>query len=149
MKEYQRALALYELTLKYSRVPSVSGKQGFLFNPVGAEEASNVMTKFSSNTREPTVLNNKALCLAKLAIPAGLAVPPRVFEGLKNTIFLGNTARCLIEMGQYERALEYLELALQQKPGEPELLSSKGICLDYLGRLDEALVCYNRALRLA
>jgi tetratricopeptide (TPR) repeat protein len=50
--------------------------------------------------------------------------------------------------GENEKALTYLEQVLITNPQHAMAWCEKGNCLDYLGRCEEALQSYDRAIRL-
>ena len=50
--------------------------------------------------------------------------------------------------GDYDRALEEYNRALELRPDDPDTLSNRGVTLRHLQRYDEALVAYNRSLEL-
>ena len=58
---------------------------------------------------------------------------------------LANGYFCL---GKYEKSLFYLDLALGKNPNNAKALSSKGVCLERLFRVDEALECFDRAIAI-
>lgn len=54
----------------------------------------------------------------------------------------------LIQDGDFEQALSYLDQAAIIEPNNPDILNKKGIALRALGRYDEALECFNKSLHL-
>jgi len=48
----------------------------------------------------------------------------------------------------FRKALNYLNLSLRENPGDCFSLNDKGICLAELGRLDEALIYFNKAIKI-
>lgn len=54
----------------------------------------------------------------------------------------------LIQDGDFEQALSYLDQAVIIEPNNPDILNKKGIALRALGRYDEALECFNKSLHL-
>jgi tetratricopeptide (TPR) repeat protein len=52
------------------------------------------------------------------------------------------------EKGEYQRAIDLYDLALNLKPDEHEAWSNKGIALDDLGRYEEAIKCYDEAIKI-
>jgi tetratricopeptide (TPR) repeat protein len=58
---------------------------------------------------------------------------------------LGLTHQC---MGEYDKAIECFDRALQIEPDMPEALSQKALCLMIKNRLDEASVLYSKVVQL-
>lgn len=54
----------------------------------------------------------------------------------------------LIESGDFDQALSYIDQAVIVDPNNPDLLNKKGIVLRALGRYDEALECFNKSLQI-
>lgn len=54
----------------------------------------------------------------------------------------------LIESGDFDQALSYIDQAVIADPNNPDLLNKKGIVLRALGRYDEALECFNKSLQI-
>jgi len=57
-------------------------------------------------------------------------------------------AKSLVSDGKYEEALEYIENALSMEKNNPQIWNLKGIALRSMGRYDEAIGCFNRALEI-
>ncbi|MCH7999453.1 MAG: tetratricopeptide repeat protein [Chloroflexi bacterium] len=68
--------------------------------------------------------------------------PPKTFDDH----FL--QANAFYAAGDYDRALEQYDRALELTPDDPDALGNRGIALDDLQRHDEALSAHNRALEL-
>jgi tetratricopeptide (TPR) repeat protein len=54
----------------------------------------------------------------------------------------------LYRTGQFKKALRYFEKGIETNPSDPDLWDNKGLCLEQLGRSDEALKCYEHAKEL-
>jgi Flp pilus assembly protein TadD len=54
----------------------------------------------------------------------------------------------LLVEGNFEQALSYFEQALLMNQGSAEMWNLKGATLRSMGRYDEALECFNKALEL-
>jgi Flp pilus assembly protein TadD len=54
----------------------------------------------------------------------------------------------LIENGDFDQALSYVDQVMITDSNNPDLLNKKGIILRALGRYDEALECFNKSLHL-
>jgi Flp pilus assembly protein TadD len=50
--------------------------------------------------------------------------------------------------GKFEEALSYFEQALLLEQNNSEIWNQKGVALRSLGRYDEALECFNKALQI-
>jgi Flp pilus assembly protein TadD len=50
--------------------------------------------------------------------------------------------------GKFEEALSYFEQALLLEQNNAEIWNQKGVALRSLGRYDEALECFNKALQI-
>ncbi|MFQ5883600.1 MAG: ATPase domain-containing protein [Thermoplasmata archaeon] len=55
-------------------------------------------------------------------------------------------ASAAIELEKYDKAIGYLERALEMTPKDPLAWYKKGVCLAKLGSHDEAVNCYERAI---
>ena len=53
-----------------------------------------------------------------------------------------------VQIGNQQRAVEYISRALAEKPGWAEALANLGNAFQNLGKLDEAVATYRRALEL-
>jgi len=53
-----------------------------------------------------------------------------------------------LENGEFEMALGFFEQALVLNQNDPELWNNKGIVLRSIGRYDEAIECFNKALQI-
>jgi Flp pilus assembly protein TadD len=56
--------------------------------------------------------------------------------------------KTLLREGIFEEALSYFEQALLLEQNNAEIWNQKGVALRSLGRYDEALECFNKALGL-
>jgi Flp pilus assembly protein TadD len=56
--------------------------------------------------------------------------------------------KSLLLEGSFEQALSYFEQALLMSQSSPEIWNLKGAALRSVGRYDEALECFNKALEL-
>ncbi|MBT6275054.1 MAG: tetratricopeptide repeat protein, partial [Chromatiales bacterium] len=57
-------------------------------------------------------------------------------------------AKAAIEVGQYQRAVESLSSLTEREPSNPDVFNLLGYALRQLGRLDESLSQYQKALSL-
>jgi Flp pilus assembly protein TadD len=51
-------------------------------------------------------------------------------------------------MGKLEEAMQYFDKAISLDPGNPDALGKKGAALEGLGRFNEAVPLFNRALEI-
>ena len=79
---------------------------------------------------------------AKLSAEEGLKINPDFFELLKSA------ASSSIYLGDCKTALEYLSRCVRIKPGDAVVLGFRGISLARLGRFEEALTDFERAVAL-
>lgn len=98
----------------------------------------------------PGALNTKGLCLLALGryIQAQQAFEVAVNTGGGPEILYNAGIACL-KLKQYDRALKLFEQAQQRGFAGADLLNHKGFSLYYLGRLEEAALCYEMALNLS
>lgn len=61
---------------------------------------------------------------------------------------LTSDGKAYLDVGQYHKALDCFEKALQLKPDDPELWNFKGIVLRSAGLYEEAVECFNRSLEI-
>ena len=67
---------------------------------------------------------------------------------MSRTDDLVKKGKILLEDCKFEEALGFFEQALLLNQNNPELWNYKGVALRSMGRYDEALVCFNKALEL-
>ncbi|MGI0069323.1 MAG: tetratricopeptide repeat protein, partial [Nitrosopumilaceae archaeon] len=66
---------------------------------------------------------------------------------MKNSSLL-NEAYDLCEEGEYTLALEYYDIVLYKEPRNVTALVNKGVTLQNLRRLRQAVKCYDEALKI-
>ncbi len=57
-------------------------------------------------------------------------------------------ARALDELGQYEEAISWYDLAIAKNPIDPIPWYDKGNVFDSIGKYDEAISCYDKVLEI-
>lgn len=65
----------------------------------------------------------------------------------ENLHYKSQYAVICMQLGEYETALKLFDEILQEMPGEPVTLTSKGHALKTIGRTDEAVACYQEACK--
>lgn len=66
-------------------------------------------------------------------------------ERLSNII---KNARALDELGQYEEAISWYDLAIEKNPSDPIPWYDKGNIFDSIGKHEEAISCYDKVLEI-
>lgn len=67
---------------------------------------------------------------------------------MADTVELVKKGKALLVEGSFEQALSYFEQALLMSQNSAEIWNLKGATLRSMGRYDEALECFNKALEL-
>ena len=67
---------------------------------------------------------------------------------LKDAVDWHNEGIDLHRSGNYEKAVQCYDRALEIDPKGADVWNNKGVALDALGRYDEAVQCYDRALEV-
>ena len=99
----------------------------------------------------PVIWNNKGFCLARLGRhrEASMAFKNALSRcGADSLEILCNAASVLTELGAGKQALDYFDQALKANAEDHVLLNNMAFCLERLGRCDQALKCYEKALLL-
>lgn len=115
-----------------NKAASISRRVRGELAPAGAIEPD--MPELSAPDRE---------ALGKAAATIAEFDPPKTAE---DRLLQGNA---FYAAGEYDRALEEYNHALELPPHDPDTLYNRGYVLDDLQRYDEALVDYNRSLELS
>lgn len=71
-----------------------------------------------------------------------------ITEYPEDSWFMQNMINLYINSGQEEKAVEYLDLAIQREPNVGQYYNSKGSILALIGRFEEAFVAFEKALQL-
>src|SRR5580693_8201522 len=97
---------------------------------------------------ESAALFDQATLYRKQGRPgAALAVTDRLLQRHPDMPALnGERGAILIDMGDHAGALQSFEAALERDPGNALYQNLAGVCLQALGRRDEALASYDRAI---
>ncbi|MEO8232009.1 MAG: protein kinase, partial [Ignavibacteriota bacterium] len=90
------------------------------------------------------LLNDLELLAKKLNISS----PPNLFSSTQKTEELYVKASSYVKLGDNEKALHFINEYLTNQPQNHSALNLKGIILEKLNRIDEALACYNKAIEI-
>lgn len=159
LKRYEEALAAYEAALKIKPkcVPYQKNKALALEKLGRYQDALNVydaILKVSSGNVARGCLDNKIRVLNILGRYEDAKAVTKIVPKSESRHSISKKANAhydqglkFAEIGQYEKALQKYDAALQIKP-TASCLNSKGYLLYELGRHEEALIAYEEALKI-
>lgn len=76
------------------------------------------------------------------------ALKQRLKDNPKDVDAVVRLANIYHEVSMWDQAIEYYELALQQRPDEPDWITDLGVCQRNAGRYEQALKLFERAQRI-
>ncbi|MGB9802614.1 MAG: tetratricopeptide repeat protein [Desulfofundulus sp.] len=151
---YEEAIACYELAKEMC-----PGDPTVLSNLASCYHRAHLYQKALScyenalrcNSNDSTTLNNYALCLDELGrCEEALQLYDRALRvDPDNQIILLNKAACLVKLKCYNEAISICDQILARQPCCPETWGMRGNVLNEMGRISEAVECYNRALGIS
>ncbi len=86
--------------------------------------------------------------LRERRLEAALEVFKQAAQTDRGSYLVRCICKTLREMKRYSEALDLIEEYLPERPNDPYLLTEKALCLQQAGRIDEAMILYERVRQL-